>query len=115
MSLAILAFQVAEEPPHPTCCSLPICNTAAIRGCFTRKHVLGLALLWGWNTRVPSEKPLVHPGVVCLDWMLCMPSQHDAIGLQTDCMVVVPGPVMRLPDSHVYALWPWAMGWPPLQ
>ena len=43
-----------------------------------------------------------------LDLMLCMPSQHHAIasGLQTDCMVVVPAPVVRLPDSHVYALWP---------
>ena len=33
-----------------------------------------------------------------------MPSRHhhDAIGLQTDCMMVVPPPVVRLPDSHVY-------------
>ena len=31
-------------------------------------------------------------------------------GLQTDCMVVVPAPVVRLPDSHVCALWPWAAG-----
>ena len=30
----------------------------------------------------------------------------DAIGLQTDCMVIVPAPVVRLPGSHVYALWP---------
>ena len=29
-----------------------------------------------------------------------------AIGLQTDCMVTVPAPMERLPDSHVYALWP---------
>ena len=35
-----------------------------------------------------------------------MPSQHRAIRLQTDCMVVVPAPVVRLPDSHLYALWP---------
>ena len=37
-----------------------------------------------------------------------MPSQHHAIALQTDCMVLVLAPVVRLPDSHVYALWP---GW----
>ena len=36
------------------------------------------------------------------DLMLCMPSQHHAIGLHTDCMVVVSAPVVRLPDSHVY-------------
>ena len=41
-----------------------------------------------------------------LGLMLCMPSQHHAIGLQTDCMVVVPAPVVRIPDSHVYAFWP---------
>ena len=41
-----------------------------------------------------------------LDFMMYMPSQHHAIGLQTDCMLVVPGPLVRLPDSHVYALWP---------
>lgn len=34
-----------------------------------------------------------------------MPSQHNASRLQTDCMVVVPGPMVRLPDSHLYALW----------
>ena len=28
-----------------------------------------------------------------------------AIGLQTDCMVLCR-PVVRLPDFHVYALWP---------
>jgi hypothetical protein len=41
-----------------------------------------------------------------LDGMLCMPSRHHAIGLQDDCMVVVPASVVRPPDSHVYALWP---------
>ena len=40
------------------------------------------------------------------DVMLYMLPQHHAIGLQTDCMVLVPAPVVRLPDSHVYALWP---------
>lgn len=29
--------------------------------------------------------------------MLCMPSQRHAIRLQTDCMVFVPAPVVRLP------------------
>ena len=42
--------------------------------------------------------------------MLCMPSQHHAIGLQPDRMVVVPAPCVRLPDSHVCALCPQAMG-----
>ena len=44
---------------------------------------------------------------------LYMLPQHRAIGLQTDCMVVatiVPAPVVRLPDSHVYAPWPLATG-----
>ena len=45
---------------------------------------------------------------LCL--LQCKLSQHHAIGLQTDCMVVVPAPVVRLPDSYVYALWPKAMG-----
>ena len=31
---------------------------------------------------------------------------HHAIGLQTDCMVTVPAPVVRLPDSYMYAPWP---------
>ena len=33
-------------------------------------------------------------------------SQHHAIGLQTDCMVIVLAPVVRLLDSHMYSLWP---------
>ena len=41
-----------------------------------------------------------------LDVILYMLPQHRAIGLQTDCMVLVPAPVWRLPDSHVCALWP---------
>ena len=41
-----------------------------------------------------------------LESMFCMPSQHHAIGLQTGCMVTVLAPVVRLLDSHVYALWP---------
>ena len=51
--------------------------------------------------------------LITLHFMLYMPSQHHAIGLQTDCMLVVPPPVhggthhvVRLSDSHVYALWP---------
>ena len=53
----------------------------------------------------PGLKEVLHHAYA-LDLVLCMPSQHCAIGLQTDCMVVVPAPVMRLPDSHVYAVWP---------
>ena len=40
-----------------------------------------------------------------LDVMLYMLSQHHAIGLQNDCTAVVPTPMVRLPDTHVYALW----------
>ena len=56
---------------------------------------------------VPSESHQYSPEYAW-DLMMCMPwpSQHHAIGLQTDCMVVVPPHVVRLPDSHVYALWP---------
>ena len=56
---------------------------------------------------VPSEGSLGTPRPeFALNVILYMLSQHRAIGLQTDCMVVVPAPVVRLPDSHVYALWP---------
>ena len=45
-------------------------------------------------------------GLECvLDCLYCMLQQHRAVGLQTDCMVAVPAPVVRLPDSHVYALY----------
>ena len=68
-------------------------------------------LLWGWSPGVPSEGPLVHPGMsMPWSWMLCMPSQHHATRLQTDCMTDVPAPMVRLPTSHVYALWPGATG-----
>ena len=33
---------------------------------------------------------------------------HHANGLQSDCMVLMPALAVRLLDSHVYALWPWA-------
>ena len=46
-------------------------------------------------------------GLQCvLDCLYCMLQQHRAVGLQTDCMVAVPAPVVSLLDSHVYALWP---------
>lgn len=41
-----------------------------------------------------------------LDLTLCMLPQNCAIGLQTDCVVIVLAPVVRLQDSRVYALWP---------
>ena len=75
----------------------------------------GVALLWSWSMGVLSEGPLVHPGQRnVLDFMLYMPSQHYAIqfpssklGCKTDCMLgLCWAPVVRLPDSHVYALWP---------
>ena len=46
----------------------------------------------------------LYESILVLDLMLCMPIQHYAIGLQTDCMVIVPAPMVRLPDSHAYAL-----------
>ena len=54
-----------------------------------------------------SEGSLVHTGLsmfcAVMHYML---SQHCAMWLQTDCMVVLPAPVVRLLDSCVYALWP---------
>lgn len=50
------------------------------------------------------------PGLECVsDCLYCMLQQYWAIGLHTDCMVAVPASVVRVPDSHVYVLWPWAM------
>ena len=44
----------------------------------------------------------------CHNYYIMIMHCNCAIGLQTDCMamVVKPAPVVRLPDSHVYALWP---------
>ena len=42
--------------------------------------------------------------------MQCMTTRQCTIELQTDCVVTVVAPVVRLPDSHVYALWPKATG-----
>ena len=36
--------------------------------------------------------------------MQCMVSRHHAVGLQTDCMVVVLVPMVRLIDPHVYTM-----------
>ena len=57
----------------------------------------GIASLWGW-----SRGCTPRPGYA-LKLMLYMPSRHHAIGLQTNCVVVMPAPMVRLPDSHVYA------------
>ena len=50
----------------------------------------------------------VHPGIsmqaIWLELVLCMASQHHAIGLQSDSMVVMPAPVVRLPNLHLYTL-----------
>ena len=40
-----------------------------------------------------------------LDCLYCVLPKHRAIGLQTECTVAVPAPVVRLPDS-LCALWP---------
>ena len=78
----------------------------------------GFASLWGWSMDVSSEGPLVHPGmsIYALDLMLCMPSQHHAIGLQTDCVVVVPAPVVSLEAARLPRACPMALGYglPPL-
>ena len=41
-----------------------------------------------------------------LQLTLCMSCQNVQIGLQTDCMMAVLGPVVTMPDSHVDAPWP---------
>ena len=41
---------------------------------------------------------------IWLELVLCMASQHHAIGLQSDSMVVMPAPVVRLPNLHLYTL-----------
>ena len=43
----------------------------------------------------------------CLQSMLHHPR---AIGQHGGCKVAMPAPVVRLPVSHVYAVWPQAMG-----
>ena len=43
---------------------------------------------------------------LALDVMLYMLYPHRAIGVHSDCMMVEPASVVRLPDSHVYVLWP---------
>ena len=47
--------------------------------------------------------------------MFYMPSQKFAIEPQTDCMVIVPAPVVRLPDSYMYADMTLGYRLPPLQ
>ncbi len=48
------------------------------------------------------------PGLPMLEYalksMLRLLSQHHAIGLQTDCMVTVLAPWLRLLDSHAYVI-----------
>ena len=55
-----------------------------------------------WMSRVSQLTPDIRLGRhrSCADEHL-----HPAIGLQTDCMMAVLAPMVRLPDSHVYALW----------
>ena len=67
----------------------------------------GCCVAVGLEYRCTGVGTPMHLGfsVSCL-LMPCMLQQHRAVGLQTDCMVAVPAPVVRLPDSHVYALWP---------
>ena len=54
--------------------------------------------LWGWSMGVPIEGPLVHPGmsVLGLDAVHAIPT----LGCRL-IAVVVTGPMVRLPDSHV--------------
>ena len=44
-------------------------------------------------------RPALRPEFA-LDMTQCTLSQHHAIGLQPDCMVIVLAPVVKLPDSH---------------
>ena len=55
----------------------------------------------------PSSPVCIAPRLeYAWDRLYCVLHQSCAIGLQTDCMMVVPAPMVRLPDSHVSALWP---------
>ena len=47
--------------------------------------------------------------------VLYMLSQQCAAAVQTVCMVVVPAPMMRLPESHVYTLYSHAIYGPRLR
>ncbi len=65
-------------------------------------------MLWCGDTRVLPRLEYA------LELVLCMLSQHHAIGLQTDCMVTVLAPVVeaaRLPRVCPMAL---GYGLPPL-
>ena len=46
-------------------------------------------------------KTSVYLGLSVPCCLYCMLQGRRAIGLQTDCMVAVPEPVVRLPDSYV--------------
>ena len=73
-----------------------------------RHHATGRVLCrCGDRVQVYWCKDTGAPRLECvLNCLYCMLQQHRAIGLQSDCMVVVPAPVVRLPDCYVYALWP---------
>ena len=60
-------------------------------------------LPWCGDTSTVRVTLRLEYALNCLYYVL---HQHCAIGMQTDCMMVVPAPVVRLPDSHVYAPWP---------
>ena len=65
-------------------------------------HRQGVASLWAWSIfgtlmrHGDTSAPRLECALNCLD---CMLQQHRVIGLQTNCMVVVPTPVVRLQDS----------------
>ena len=67
----------------------------------------GCCVAVGLDYRCVGVGTPVHLGLSVLsDCLDCMLQQLCAIGLQIDCMMAVPAPVVRLPDSNMYALWP---------
>ena len=66
----------------------------------TSKHQLSL------SPALHNHLAIITRLKYALDCLYCVLPQHRAIGLQTDCTAALPGHVVRLPDSHMYALWP---------
>ena len=80
-----------------------------------------VALLWGWSTSVTgalqylSEGSLVHPCLLtpCLFMQHMLPprSHYCAIGCKTIACCFEQAHMVRLLESHMYALWSWTAGW----
>jgi hypothetical protein len=84
--LFMLPLQTERSSPQQP--STPS-SSRVLRGCG--------AGVWVYQVR----DHLYTQACVCLEHDIVHAIQHLAIGLQTDCMVIVPAPVVRLPASHV--------------